>query len=50
MFVEDSIEEPFKFKFSNPKLAFRVFELILDSQKTPFKGIGKPEPLKGNLS
>ena len=28
----------------------RVNELIEDIRRSPFKGIGKPEPLKGDLS
>lgn len=28
----------------------RLNKLILDTQQSPFKGIGKPEPLKENLS
>lgn len=28
----------------------RVNALIKDAQRSPFKGIGKPEPLKGDLS
>ena len=28
----------------------RINKLILDTQRTPFKGLGKPEPLKENLS
>jgi len=28
----------------------RVNELIKDTLRSPFKGIGKPEPLKGELS
>jgi len=28
----------------------RVNKLIKDMQRSPFKGIGKPEPLKENLS
>ena len=28
----------------------RVNALIRDMQRTPFEGIGKPEPLKGDLS
>jgi toxin YoeB len=50
VFVEEAIEELSSFKYSNPKLAYKVFELILDIQKTPFSGLGKPEPLKGNLN
>jgi toxin YoeB len=36
------------FKPGNQKLVFRILELITDIQSDPFKGIGKPEPLKGN--
>lgn len=36
------------FKTGNQKLVFKVLELISDIQKTPFHGIGKPEPLRGN--
>lgn len=28
----------------------RINDLIKDAQRDPFAGIGKPEPLKGNLS
>jgi toxin YoeB len=28
----------------------RINKLLLDSQRSPFEGIGKPEPLKENLS
>jgi len=28
----------------------RINKLIMDSLRTPFSGIGKPEPLKENLS
>ncbi|MEE4245622.1 MAG: Txe/YoeB family addiction module toxin [Kangiellaceae bacterium] len=28
----------------------RINKLILDAQRSPFKGIGKPEPLKENLA
>jgi toxin YoeB len=28
----------------------RINKLISDSRRTPFEGIGKPEPLKENLS
>lgn len=28
----------------------RVNEVIRDAMRDPFKGLGKPEPLKGNLS
>lgn len=28
----------------------RINQLVADIQRHPFEGIGKPEPLKGNLS
>ncbi|UXN05093.1 Txe/YoeB family addiction module toxin [Bartonella sp. HY406] len=28
----------------------RINEIITQCQRTPYKGIGKPEPLKGDLS
>lgn len=35
---------------NDPKKISRINELIKESKRTPFKGIGKPEPLKGNLA
>lgn len=35
---------------ADPKLLLRINELIKDCLRSPFKGIGKPEPLKGNYS
>jgi len=34
----------------DPKVAVRIERLLADIARTPFKGIGKPEPLKGELS
>lgn len=48
-FLEEAIQELHSYKFSQPKLVFKVFELISDIDKNPFQGIGKPEPLKGSL-
>lgn len=49
VFLEDALTELNEYKFSNPKLVFKVFELILDIDKNPFTGLGKPEPLRGKL-
>ncbi|MEO6524152.1 MAG: Txe/YoeB family addiction module toxin [Mucilaginibacter sp.] len=35
---------------NNPKIKERISQLILSIRQHPFKGIGKPEPLKHNLS
>ena len=34
----------------NERMLERVNTLIRETRRTPFKGIGKPEPLKGDLS
>ena len=35
---------------NQPKLAKRLLRLIEDTKRDPFDGIGKPEPLKNELS
>ena len=35
---------------TDKKVLKRVNELIRQCQRTPYEGIGKPEPLRGNLS
>jgi toxin YoeB len=35
---------------NDQKIQFRINELIKECQRTPFTGMGKPEPLKHNLS
>lgn len=34
---------------SDPKILARVNDLLKDALRNPFRGIGKPEPLKSNL-
>ena len=50
IFSPTSIEELNEYKFGNQKLVFKIFELIEDIQRTPFNGLGKPEPLKEDFS
>ena len=38
------------FQKCDRKLLKRINQLIQDILRTPFEGIGKPEPLKGDLS
>jgi toxin YoeB len=33
-----------------PKMIQRIFSLFVSMQRTPFEGIGKPEPLKYEFS
>lgn len=35
---------------TDKKILQRINELIKDTLRSPFKGIGKPEPLKGNYA
>lgn len=35
---------------TNSKIKDRINELIKQCQRTPFEGVGKPEPLRGDLS
>lgn len=34
---------------SDPKTVRRIHDLVEDARRHPFAGIGKPEPLRGNL-
>jgi len=36
-------------KKADPKLLIKIISLITDAAKDPFKGTGKPEPLKHEL-
>ena len=35
---------------TDTKILSRINELIKDCLRSPFKGVGKPEPLKGNYA
>lgn len=50
-FVDAAISDLKYWKESNDKkILQRITQLIESIQKSPFQGIGKPEPLKHNLS
>lgn len=40
----------FNWQSQDKKTLKRVNQLIKDAERDPFSGIGKPEPLKGDLS
>ena len=49
-FLEKSLAELNEYKIvGQPKLVFKVLELIQDIDKNPITGLGKPEELKGNM-
>ena len=37
------------FQENDPKLSERIYALIEECRRTPFRGTGKPEPLRGRL-
>jgi len=48
--LEGKSLEHLRFYFQNDiKLLKKIFELLEAIQSEPFKGIGKPEPLRGEL-
>jgi len=50
IFHEDAWEDYLYWQASDPKILARINLLIKEARRTPFKGIGKPEPLRGKLA
>ena len=49
-FTPQSWEEYLYWQKTDKKILKRINLLIQDIERTPFEGIGKPEPLRHNLS
>lgn len=49
-FTPNAWEDYIYWQTSDKKTVKRINELIKECQRNPYEGIGKPEPLKGNLS
>lgn len=49
-FTESAWQDYLWFQEQNRPLLKRLNDLIRDTLRNPFRGIGKPEPLKGELS
>jgi len=47
-FFPDAFKDYIEWNTSNKEVFIKINNLILDILRDPFKGIGKPEPLKGN--
>jgi toxin YoeB len=47
---ESGWEDYLYWQANDKKILLRINDLIKDTQRNPFTGIGKPEPLKGNLA
>jgi toxin YoeB len=43
-------EEYLQWQASDPTVVGKINDLIQDIRRNPFKGLGKPEPLRGNLA
>ncbi len=46
----DAWEDYIHWQMQDEKMLKRINQLVKDIRRKPFDGIGKPEPLKGNLS
>ena len=46
IFVDESWEDYLYWQKNDKKIVKKINELIKDISRTPFSGIGKPEPLK----
>lgn len=49
-FTDDAWEDYLYWQSHDPKLLQRINRLIEECLRTPFKGTGKPEPLRNKLS
>lgn len=50
IFDDDAWEDYLYWQHNDPKVLKRINALIKEIQRTPYEGIGKPEPLKYNFS
>lgn len=50
LFAEQAWQDYLHWQQHDEKLLRRINDLIMAIQRQPFKGIGKPEPLRGNWS
>lgn len=50
VFSEQAWDDYLHWQQHDPKLVLRINSLIKECMRTPFHGVGKPEPLRGQLS
>lgn len=50
VFAESAWQDYLWFQEKDRQLLKRINQLIKDALRTPFEGLGKPEPLKADLS
>ena len=49
VFHPSALEELAYWVEQDPKIAAKILGLVTDIRRDPFTGLGKPEPLRGNL-
>ncbi len=49
-FTKKANEEMAYWSDNDQEIVIKILKLIEDIKKSPFKGLGKPEPLKGDFS
>ena len=49
LFIPDAFKDYVEWSATNTEIFQKINDLIKEIQREPFKGKGKPEPLKGNL-
>lgn len=49
-FTKETFEDYLYWQGQDKKTLKRINQLVKDISRNPFEGIGKPEPLKGNLT
>lgn len=50
IFSDQSWDDYLHWQKNDPKILTRINALLEECHRHPFKGTGKPEPLRGNLS
>lgn len=50
LWTENAWQDYLYWQENDPSMLIKIYNLIKDTKRTPFKGLGKPEPLKGDLS
>ena len=50
LFLPEAWEDYLYWQETDKRICRRINQLIKDARRSPFSGMGKPEPLKNNLS
>jgi toxin YoeB len=50
VFDEETWDDYLRWQQQSPQLCEKISELLRDIRRSPFRGLGKPEPLKGEFA